>query len=223
MKLHDIAQRTPEWFALRRGKFTASEVGMFVVDPEKNAVAAKAWKKAIRDKLGDEADGDDTAPGYEDYWMKRGTRLEPKAIAAYEKFTGHHVDQFGFIEHPSGLFGCSPDGIVFDRSSGEPDYSRILHGLEMKCPKGSVQIQRLDEGVLPDEYACQVHASMAITGAARWDFWSWHPKLPPFRITVERDSFTEKMLAGLLAIGRAYEDQQAKLADLCDEHLSRVA
>ena len=223
-----MPQRTPSWYAIRRGKFTASEFGMWVANPDKDATSRKAFQNAIDAKLGDEADGDDTDLGFENYWMKRGTRLEMDALAAYESRTNYHVDQFGFVEHESGCFGCSPDGLIFDRShadsyeidpaTGKEWYlSRLMHGLEMKCPKGSTQVKYLREGVLPAEYVCQVHGSMAITGAAYWDFWSWHPNLPSFCIRTHRDEFTERMFAGLLRLASDYEDARRKLANMWDD------
>lgn len=208
MIIHDIPQRTDPWYEIRRGKLTASAFGMFIANPQKDATSRKAWQAAIDTVLGDMADGADTDPGFENYWMKRGTRLEEAALSAYESFTGHHVDQFGFIEHETGWLGCSPDGLIFDRK--KDDYLRHLkHGLEMKCPRGSTHRKYRREGVLPAEYVPQVHGSMALTGALSWDFWSWHPQLPPFHITVRRDEFTERMLAGLLAFAAECESQAA--------------
>src|SRR5687768_4546305 len=99
MILHDFPQRTLEWYAIRRGRLTASSFGMFIANRDKDATSRKAWQAAIDSVLGDAADGDDTDPGFDNFWMKRGVRLEPEALTAYEAHTGHHVDQFGFIEH----------------------------------------------------------------------------------------------------------------------------
>lgn len=222
MIIHDIPQRTKPWYAIRRGKLTASAFGMFIANPQKDATSRKAWQNAIDSVLGDEADGDDTDPGFDNYWMKRGVRLEPEALAAYESRTGHHVDQFGFIEHESGFLGCSPDGMIFDRT--KVDYlSHLKHGLEMKCPRGAVHRKYRREGVLPAEYAPQVHGSMAITGAQSWDFLSWHPNLPLFLITVRRDEFTEAMRRGLLAFADECKRQREMDAEEWDEHFGALA
>ncbi|MDB6080166.1 MAG: Exonuclease [Akkermansiaceae bacterium] len=191
-----MPQRSPEWFAARRGVITASEIGPFVFNAGK--VAETARQNLIDTKLGESADGDDCPPSYEDYWMKRGTLREPEAIEAFSVHTGEETKQVGFILHDSGLLGCSPDGFEV--------------GLEMKCPSGKIQIKRLREAVLPDEYRCQVHASMIVTGADEWHFWSWHPNIPPFHVLVKRDDFTRQLEDGLLALAAELKRQQEDLS-----------
>src|SRR6478736_1786392 len=85
MIIHNVEQRSPEWFALRRGIITASKVGKFLLLDKKDQKSLDARQNLIDAKLGELADGDDTEPSYESYWMKRGTLLEPESIEAYEK------------------------------------------------------------------------------------------------------------------------------------------
>jgi len=70
--------------------------------------------------------------------------------------------------------------------------------------------------VLPDAYVVQVHASMAVCNAKRWDFFSYHPELPPLYLKVFRDEFTEQLLAGLLEFAEDFKRQQTWIADLWD-------
>jgi hypothetical protein len=138
--------------------------------------------------------------------------LEPLARAAYEKHTGFKVREVGFISHDSDGFGVSPDGLIvgsLDSPIGDDD---LYHGLELKCPVARTMLKWLDAGTLPDEHKLQVHASIAATGLSRWDFFAYHPELVPLHIIVERDEFTERVLAGLLKLSDDYSVAKAKLA-----------
>ena len=211
MIIHEFPQRSPEWFAIRRGKITASQVGMFVANA--STQKAKDARQNLIDKLlGEMADGEDTAPSYEDYWMKRGTLLEPESISAYESATGHEVYHVGFIEHDTLPIGCSPDGMLVGMESG----------IEGKAVKGSTQIRRIRENVLPAEYVCQIHHSMIVCNAPWWDFWSYHPNLPPFRIRTYRDGFTDQLEAGLHELCADMKRQGAKLNVLYKEAFERA-
>lgn len=209
MKTFDFPQRSPEWFAARRGKITASQVGMFVV--EAKTQKAKDARQALIDKLlGEVADGDDTEPTYENYWMKRGTELEPVSVEAYEIMTGDLVYHVGFIQHDTLPIGCSPDGMIVGKD----------RGIEGKAVKGSTQIRRLRENVTPAEYLCQIHHSMIVTGFPEWDFWSFHPGLPRLLKTVKRDGFTDDLEGGLREICAEYAKQKAWIRELWNEQMT---
>ena len=211
MKIHtDIIQGGEEWLALRRQFFTGSALGEWLLDGDRTKTSRKAWQNAIWNKLGELSQDDE--PNFPNWAMKRGTELEPTAREAYEIHTGFRVTEIGFISHDSDGFGVSPDGLIyFDcGDAGAPDW--VNHGLELKCPVARTMLKWLDAGALPDEHKLQVHASMAASGLRHWDFFAWHPELVPLHIIVERDDFTEKVLAGLLKLSDDYSQAKAKLA-----------
>ena len=255
MRIIEHEQRSPEWFAARKGLFTASKVGPFCAEPfaisltvaEIKALldtAGAAYKSTMkRDELlailpnaedymalvpaaqtlidatlGEAADGEDRPPDYGTFWTRRGTEMEPEAVAAYESKTGHAVTGVGLCIHDSGHFGASPDGLVYQ------DFTRLCgnvlvtdttlsHGLEIKCPEGKTHLRYLRAGTIPDEYLCQVHCQLAVTGCAFWDFFSYHPNLPPLLVRIERDEFTERLCAGLIALGEEKRRQEKALAE----------
>lgn len=138
--------------------------------------------------------------------VKFGRMLEPFARAYYEQLTGFTVSEVGFIEHGDGKsgFGCSPDGLILAKDAlidlnedGTWKLIHIRHGIEIKCPIPETHIAWLLDGGLPDEHKFQVHTCMAVTGLSRWDFLSYCPGESPLLVTVERDAFTEQLLAGL--------------------------
>jgi hypothetical protein len=204
MVIHQVRQGSDEWLALRRQYFTGSALGEWLLDGDRTKTSRKAWSNAIWAKLGELSQDDE--PSFPNWAMKRGTELEPLARAAYEEHTGLIVREIGFISHDCDGFGVSPDGLVYG-SSGF-----WAHGLELKCPVARTMLRWLDAGTLPDEHKLQVHASLAASGLQRWDFFAFHPELVPLHLIVERDEFTEQVLAGLLKLSDDYSQAKAKLA-----------
>ncbi len=150
--------------------------------------------------------------------VKYGKLLEPHARAFYERKTGWDVAEVGFVEHDSGGFGCSPDGLV-EHSLGQ----LWSHGVEIKCPIPETHLEWLISGELPECHKLQVHACMAVTGLDRWDFLSYCPGDAPLLITVERDVFTDQLEAGLKTIVLEKAKMMTNLAGLWRAEFGEVA
>ena len=191
--LHHMAQRSDAWFAARKGILTASNFGPWLINSGK--VAEQARERAICKLIAERANCE-SAPNFENWAMQRGTELEPQAVAAFEGETGIKVADVGFCISKFGNFGCSPDGLVVGQSVG----------FEGKVPVPETHIRYRRAGELPDEYFYQIQGSMACSGARAWHFQSWNPGLAPLRILVERDEFTEKLKAALIAFSAQYEE-----------------
>jgi len=244
-QVHFCAQRSPEWFELRRGYLTATDFGPWLIEkPEvrltikeiqaeldrlgiaypskglKDEYVAllpditpylsytktrnKAWESALGKVLAGIA-GLWEAPTRETEAMRRGTELEPDAVAAFEAWSGHQVTQVGFCASKFGRFGCSPDGLI---NTGDS-----VKGLESKVPEPSTHIVRRRAAVLPYEHLYQVHGCMAVTGCTSWFYQNWNPGLASLRIEVQRDAFTDDLFAGLKAfsadVDRALAEESA--------------
>jgi hypothetical protein len=210
MVIHQVRQGSDEWIRLRTRFFTGSALGDWLLDGDRTKTSRKAWQNAIWNKLGELSQDDE--PSFPNWAMKRGTELEPLARAAYERHTGFKVTEVGFISHDCDGFGVSPDGLIYHyRQMGDLEWVET-HGLELKCPVARTMLKWLDAGTLPDEHKLQVHASLAASGLQRWDFFAYHPELIPLHIIVERDEFTEQVLAGLLKLSDDYSAAKARLA-----------
>ena len=168
------------------------------------SLSGAAWLIHLRDK---EERALDFNPA-----VQRGIALEEEAREAYTALTGHRGVDVGFILHDSGGFGASPDFLIADPT--QP--GKYSHGTELKCPIPETHIEWLLAGVLPEKHRLQVHGSMAVTGLSRWDFFSYCPGEPPLHVIVERDDFTEQLLAGLLSLHKEYLAARDKLGAMRD-------
>ena len=139
--------------------------------------------------------------------MEHGVIYEAEARCSYDlEHAKAPVKEVGFVIHESGLFGGSPDCLV-----GE------FGGCEIKCPggedsklPGAKHIGFIRENVLPDEYKCQIHGYLVITGRAFWDLFVYSRNLPPFLFTVKPDDFTKKLEAELFKFCERYNAERAK-------------
>lgn len=200
MTVIDAPQRTDAWFAARRGLPTCSRF-------DKILTAVKGAPSAAQDALIDELLAEALCPpeegllrGHMTPEMEHGMKLEAEARCCYElEYATGPVVEVGFVLSACGRFGGSPDALV-----GEDG------GAEIKCPNASTHIGYLRAGVLPNDYRCQVHGYMVVTGRAWWDFFSYHRGLPRFHLRVQRDEFTVKLTAGVSAFCDRYAEARAK-------------
>jgi putative phage-type endonuclease len=173
-----IEQGTPEWFALRLGKVTASRITDVLAKVKTGeAVTREDYRtELVVQRLTNKPSETFTNPA-----MEWGTLQEPMARITYEAHTSVFVEQVSFVEHPTiEWFGCSPDGLV-----GEDGL------LEIKCPSSKNHIKYLLGGKPPAKYVPQMQCQMAVTGRKWCDFVSYDPRLPEdlqlFVVRLERD------------------------------------
>ena len=174
-----IAQGSPEWFAVRCGKVTASRVADVIAKTKTGYGASRANYAAelIAERL-----TQSTAPGFTNAAMQWGTDQEPHARAAYSFLRDVDVEEIAFVDHPEiAMSGASPDGLVG------------MDGLvEFKCPNTATHLDTLLSETVPGKYITQMQWQMACTGRAWCDFASFDPRLPPsmqlFVKRVDRDA-----------------------------------
>ena len=178
MIIHDVAQRSPEWFALRCGRLTGTAAKDMLATIKSGEAAAR---RDLRMRLVCERlTGQTQDNGYINADMQRGIDKEPEALLAYESATGHLVQAVGFCAHPDLRVGCSPDGLIADGAGV----------LEVKCPKSATHLGYLRSGTLPSEHRAQIQHALWLTGAEWADFVSFDDRFPSalqfFRVRVER-------------------------------------
>ena len=104
----DIIQGTPEWDALRRGKFTASTFGYLFM-----AKTTKGYQEAINRVVFERIAGE-SPETYSNEFMKRGTELEAAARQAYELDTFNKIKTIctsGAYNLPNSMWGDQNDTV----------------------------------------------------------------------------------------------------------------
>jgi putative phage-type endonuclease len=181
----DIIQGSPEWFAIRLGKVTASRVCDVIAKTKTGWGAGRAnyMAELVAERLTGVP-----ASSYTNAAMQWGTDQEPNARAAYCEQTFDEVTQVGFVHHPHiAMAGASPDGLV--GSDGL---------IEIKCPNTATHIDTLLSQTIPSKYTVQMHWQMACTGRTWCDFVSYDPRLPPeMRLFVARLGRDDERIAEL--------------------------
>jgi len=178
MIIENCEQGTPEWHRLRTAKPSASQF--------KNIVTSDGKRSTMRAKylyqLAGERITGTREESYQNGAMQRGTKMEPEARAMFSMVTGFDVEEVGCCVHDSGLYLCSPDGLIGDM------------GVEIKCPSMAVHVSYLLGNKVPADYYQQVHGSMLVTGFNQWFFVSYYPGLKPLIHLEKRDDVFCKKL-----------------------------
>jgi putative phage-type endonuclease len=181
-----IEQGTPEWFAQRCGKVTASRIADLMAKTKSGWGASR--KNYMAQLVAERVTGT-VAESYTNAAMQWGIDTEPMARQAYEAANLVTVDEAGFVEHPKikGA-GASPDGYVGD-------------GLvEIKCPNTATHIDTMLSGKIQDKYIKQMQWQMACTQTAFCDFVSYDPRMgPDLALWVKRVNRDHQMIADIEA------------------------
>jgi putative phage-type endonuclease len=160
-----IVQGSPEWFAARLGKVTASRVCDVVAKTKSGWGASRA--NYMAELVAERLTGT-TAESYTNGAMKWGVEHEAEARVAYTFHANVDVVQVGFVPHPTiPMSGASPDGLV-----GQDGI------VEIKCPNTATHIETLIGGSGWRKYYDQMQWQMACTGRQWCDFVSYDPRLP---------------------------------------------
>jgi putative phage-type endonuclease len=177
-------QRSPEWFAERLGKVTASRMADVVAKTAKGYGASRA--NYMAELVVERLTGKPTE-GFSNAAMQWGTDQEPFARDAYSAKTGELVTEVGFLNHLRiPMAGASPDGIV---GAGL---------VEIKCPNTASHIEYLMSKEPPQKYYYQMQWQMACAMAEFCDWVSYDPRMPQelqlLIVRIYRDEDCIKML-----------------------------
>jgi hypothetical protein len=171
-----VEQNTPEWYQIRLGRFTSSEIWKLIVEPKSKAdqEAGKLSETAmtyVAEKVAEVMTGQAKQQGYA-FPLVWGIEKEPEAVEYFEKVTGLETTSVGFYPY-SDEAGGSPD-----REIGENEI------LEIKCPYDSAkQLQYL---MLTDwndlkrdfrEYYWQCQANMLFASKMICHFVTFDPRM----------------------------------------------
>lgn len=188
--MSNVVQGTPEWFAQRLGKATASRIAD-VIAKTKTGYSTSRENYCV--ELALERITGTATQSFTNDAMRWGTETEPLARAAYEAKTGALVEEVGMIAHQTiAMAGASPDGLL--------DADGLL---EIKCPNQATHAKTLLSKKPDSKYITQMMWQMACTGRKWCDFVSFDPRFPEhlqlFVIRIQRDETLIKMLEGEVA------------------------
>jgi hypothetical protein len=204
---HFIEQRTPEWDALRRGKFTASMASKLVTPTGKPSLQYRGEIARIIAEARGLQEPEFIRPTY---WMERGINLEAEARAWFEVETDLKIEDVGFVSDEGGVVGASPDGLI---KLYDGDTFGFIP-LELKCPKPSTHVGYLLDGGIPTEHIAQVHFQIALCEAPYGYFCSYNPNIAPLILRVDRNEYTKTMEDGIVKYAEEFKSAVAKIGEL---------
>ena len=199
----EIEQRSPDWFAARLGKVTASRVADVIA---KTKTGYSASRENYMAQLVCERLTQTPTEGFTNAAMLHGIEQEPFARAAYETAKGVMVEEVGFIVHPEiDMSGASPDGFVG------------VNGLvEIKCPTLATTMETWLTQKVPQKYFTQIQFQLACTDRVFCDYVVFDPRMPKhlqlFVTRVERD---EDYIAHI-------EDEIVQFLDEVDQKVKKL-
>lgn len=199
-----IEQGTPDWFAARLGKVTASKVEAVMAKGKNGAPSATRANyeaQLIAERLTGVVE-----EGFKSREMIRGNEVEPEARDAYAFM--HNADPVpaGFVDHPTiPMAGASPDSFI-----GADGL------LELKCPNTATHLDTLLGANIDGGYMKQMQWQMACTGRKWVDFASFDNRLPAhLQLHVRRVIRNDEMIAEMEEAVRVFlAGIDAKIAKL---------
>lgn len=197
-----MEQGSPEWFAARAGKITASRVKPLL------AKTRSGWstsRKNMITQLAIERLTGEIEDTYTNAAMQRGIDMEPEARTAYVFETGQLVTEEGICVHPDMPFAtCSPDGLVGDAGL-----------VEIKCPSAMAKhFEALQSGSHAKEYHWQLHHQIFVTGREWVDAVSYDPRFPDgLRLAIKRVHRDAEVIEELKAEILTVEQEITKVVD----------
>jgi putative phage-type endonuclease len=193
-----VEQRSDEWFNMRKGKITSSEIHKIIGQEGKLSETAKTYLlEKVTETLGG---AKASAVGAALDW---GTDLEPVAIAYYEETYKQTVTKASFAPY-NEYYGGSPDGHI------APDGI-----IEVKCPFNSSN--HFKHGLITSaeefkkakpEYYWQCVSNMLVTNTQWCDFISFDPRVAPeyrtFVFRLHRDEEDDAIILARLDLAVEY-------------------
>ncbi len=203
MKQHIIEQGHIDWFKLRVGKVTASELGNLLT-PTFELRKGETPKTYVYSKVAEAYQGRPLI-STGSWQTEQGNIREDEAIPWLALEKDWKILPGGFIETDDGRAGCSPDGLVQGKD----------FGIEVKCPEAVNHVRYLSEGVLPNAYMAQVYGSMFVTGFPRWIFVSYRRGFPALVLELTmNDHFRSRIAAAINQFHGDFDRAMERIANI---------
>lgn len=166
-----IEQRSEEWFDLRKGKITSSEISKILGEGKaKGDLLGATAKSYLMSRVSEKLGG--FTERTENKATKWGTAMEPEAIKMFEKKFNVEVEEAPFIEFMRH-YGGSPDGLI--------GYDGLI---EVKSPYNSTNhfsyllIKSVEDFKrIKSEYYWQCVSNIIVTGRSYCTFITFDPRV----------------------------------------------
>jgi predicted phage-related endonuclease len=203
---YEIEQGTEEWYAVRCGLLTASEMKL-IVTPAKFEYASNDKERAHLYELVAQRITNYVEPKFIGQDMLRGKLDEIEARLLYsEKYAP--VQEVGFVTNDKWGFtlGASPDGIV-----GNDGF------IECKSRAQKYQVQAIINDKMDDEFKIQVQALMLIMEREWCDFISYSGGLPMMTKRILPDA---EIQAGIINAATKFHEKMNAAIDTYKQRLN---
>ena len=180
MKIYNFEQRTDEWYAIRKGKMTASNAETIIA----NGKGLETYIYNLMAEYYSSAEKEN----YINADMQRGIDLEPEAKIEFQFYTGLDIKEVGCVELNEYIL-ASPDGLIGDDGL-----------IEIKCPNDSIYFKLLLSNNIKPEYIAQMQMQMYVTDRQYCYFVSYNPNFEKslYIKKINRDEeMIEKLKKGL--------------------------
>ena len=185
-----MEQRSEEWYEIRRGKLTASNIHKLMGVKGLGKTGLTYIDEVVADMLSDESEDE----RFENKAMRWGADWEPVAAAWYAKAFSKELEERGFVLYSKDA-GASPDRLIVDEKKG----------IEIKCPFNRANhlkhLKLNDASELKaecPEYYWQIMFNILCCDYESWDFVSFDPRymedLKLFALEVNRNDEDCKLL-----------------------------
>lgn len=198
MKIIECEQGSPEWFAARVGKVTASCMEKIITPTGKESTQADKYMNQI---IAEIITGESAEAFNGNIHTDRGKEYEEEAVNYYAMLNGIDPKKIGFCVTDDDKLGCSPDRFV-----GEDGMLEIKTGLP------HVLIESALNNKLEQEHRPQTQCGLFVTGRVWVDTMLYNPKMKPIIIRAKRNnSFIVDMNTALTKFHAGMTDKIRKL------------
>lgn len=212
MVIHNLEQRSEEWFNIRLGKVTGSVMKDYF-DAKGKLKSKSVLTGHISKKVSELLTGENVENKFESYEMEHGTMFEEEALE--NKFADGY-ETVGFVTSENdniSHFGVSPDSIL---TKGE----KVVKAVEVKCPTNHVHTKYAITKQVPNEYKGQIGLYFVIcSDIEEITFLSYCPNMPDnlkrVEVVVTRDSWSEYL--------ETLESSMIELNTIIDNHFKELS
>lgn len=187
-----MEQRSPEWFAARRGSLGSSVFHDIVAKTRTGFSTSRENRKAV---LVLEIVTERSLDTYQSPAMLQGIEREPAGRAGYAFLKNVDVEEVGMIRHPTIIrTHASPDGLIGTDGM-----------IEIKCMQPAGHLDMLLTGNIDARYMTQMAWAMACSGRAYCDFVAYSPDFPEaMQLIIKRIPRNDEVIAELEKAAREF-------------------